>query len=161
MRLSSNSELANEARPDGAAAGNTRPPERPGRRQSPTQRQPAHPHPPDAPLTQPEPNRPLPALPATKGPLRSRMWNPGHHKAQRRRGGRAPPGPLGQDRGMVRIAGVPVWVSPSELIGGARAVLGWTDEAVGVVAALPQRLAALLDDVDVLLGRVDGIADQV
>ena len=62
---------------------------------------------------------------------------------------------------MVRIAGFPVWVSPSELAEGARAVLGWTDEAVGVVAELPRRVSGLLDEAGTLVGRIGAIADVV
>ncbi|MGQ0572964.1 MAG: hypothetical protein ACT4RN_02030 [Pseudonocardia sp.] len=59
-----------------------------------------------------------------------------------------------------RIAGLPVW-GPGDVIGGMRAVLGWTDEAVGVVAALPERVTGLLDDVDALLVRIGEMADRV
>ena len=59
-----------------------------------------------------------------------------------------------------RIAGLPVW-GPGDLIGGMRALLGWTDEAVGVVAALPERVSGLLDDVDVLLARITDLVDRV
>jgi hypothetical protein len=31
---------------------------------------------------------------------------------------------------MLRIAGLPVWVGPSDVVTGARAVMGWTEEAV-------------------------------
>jgi hypothetical protein len=59
-----------------------------------------------------------------------------------------------------RIAGLPVW-GPGDVVGGMRALLGWTDEAVGVVAALPTRVSGLLDDVDVLLARITELLDRV
>jgi ABC-type transporter Mla subunit MlaD len=65
-----------------------------------------------------------------------------------------------------RIAGLPVW-GPGEIIDGMRAVLGWTDDAVAVVGALPERITALLDDVEelvarisTLVGRVEGVAGR-
>lgn len=65
--------------------------------------------------------------------------------------------------------------SPSDLAAAARSVLGWTDEAVQVVADLPARVAALLDEaerlvtrvgdtldrVDAVTGRVDAVVDRV
>jgi ABC-type transporter Mla subunit MlaD len=42
-----------------------------------------------------------------------------------------------------------------------RAVLGWPDEAVQVVADLPGRVAALLDEVERLIARVDATLDRV
>jgi ABC-type transporter Mla subunit MlaD len=80
-----------------------------------------------------------------------------------------------EDHGMaLRIAGLPV-LSPSELAAGARSLLGWTDEAVQVVAELPARVAALVDEaerlvervgatldrVDAAVGRVEGVLDDV
>ena len=72
---------------------------------------------------------------------------------------------------VLRIGPVPVWVAPSELVASARAVLGWTDDAVELVAALPARVTGLLDEIDGLLRRVSravqdverlvGAADQV
>ena len=62
---------------------------------------------------------------------------------------------------VLRVAGLPVWVGPSDLVATARAVVGWTDEAVGIVAALPERVSTLLDEVDVLVGRVGDIATRV
>ena len=59
-----------------------------------------------------------------------------------------------------RIAGLPVW-GPSDVIGGMRAVLGWTDEAVALAAALPERIAGLLDDVDALMLRIAEVLDRV
>ena len=41
--------------------------------------------------------------------------------------------------------------SPSDLAAAARSVLGWTDEAVQVVADLPARVAALLDEAERLV----------
>jgi ABC-type transporter Mla subunit MlaD len=55
---------------------------------------------------------------------------------------------------VLRIGPVPVWVAPSELVASARAVLGWTDDAVELVAALPARVTGLLDEIDGLLLRV-------
>ena len=65
--------------------------------------------------------------------------------------------------------------SPSDLAAAARSVLGWTDEAVQVVADLPARVAALMDEaerlvtragdtldrVDDVTGRVDAVVDRV
>jgi ABC-type transporter Mla subunit MlaD len=65
--------------------------------------------------------------------------------------------------------------SPSDLAAAARSVLGWTDEAVQVVADLPARVVALLDEaerlvtrvgdtldrVDAVTGRVDAVVDRV
>lgn len=62
---------------------------------------------------------------------------------------------------VLRIAGLPVWVGPSEMISGARAVLGWTDDAVDVVAALPARISRLLDVVEELVGRVDVLVTRI
>lgn len=62
---------------------------------------------------------------------------------------------------MLRVAGLPVWVGPSDMVVGARAVLGWTDDAVELVASLPERVTGLLDDVEELVGRVSAVADRV
>ena len=65
---------------------------------------------------------------------------------------------------VLRFGRVPVWVAPSELVARARAVLGWTDDAVELVAALPARVTGLLDEVDgaaVSAGRVIGGATTV
>ena len=62
---------------------------------------------------------------------------------------------------VVRIAGLPVWVGPTELVAGAREVLGWTDEAIGVVADLPERVSRLLDVVEGLAGRVGELMLEV
>ena len=51
--------------------------------------------------------------------------------------------------------------SPSDLAAAARSVLGWTDEAVQVVADLPARVAALLDEADRLVARVGDTLDRV
>ena len=51
--------------------------------------------------------------------------------------------------------------SPSDLAAAARSVLGWTDEAVQVVADLPARVAALLDEADRLVTRVGDTLDRV
>lgn len=61
---------------------------------------------------------------------------------------------------MLRIAGLPVW-GPTDMIAGARAVLGWTDDAVEVVAALPERVSGLLDAAEHLVGRIALVADRV
>jgi X-X-X-Leu-X-X-Gly heptad repeat protein len=62
---------------------------------------------------------------------------------------------------MLRIAGLPVWVGPSDVVTGARAVMGWTEEAVEVVASLPERASTLLDDVEALVARIATVADRV
>jgi ABC-type transporter Mla subunit MlaD len=51
--------------------------------------------------------------------------------------------------------------SPSDLAAAARSVLGWTDEAVQVVADLPARVAALLDEAERLVARVGDTLDRV
>ena len=51
--------------------------------------------------------------------------------------------------------------SPSDLAAAARSVLGWTDEAVQVVADLPARVAALLDEAERLVTRVGDTLDRV
>jgi ABC-type transporter Mla subunit MlaD len=51
--------------------------------------------------------------------------------------------------------------SPSDLAAAARSVLGWTDEAVQVVADLPARVAALVDEAERLVTRVGGTLDRV
>ncbi|WP_232664190.1 hypothetical protein [Pseudonocardia sp. TRM90224] len=60
---------------------------------------------------------------------------------------------------VLRIGGLPVWVGPSDMIAGARAVMGWTDDAVELVAALPQRITGLLSEAEDLVARINGIAD--
>src|SRR5689334_15390133 len=80
-----------------------------------------------------------------------------------------PPGPgdpagaarIREDHCMaLRIAGLPV-PGPADLLDGARTVAGWTGEAVGVAAGLPERTVGLLDEVAALLTRVNGIAGRV
>ena len=51
--------------------------------------------------------------------------------------------------------------SPSDLVAAARSVLGWTDEAVQVVAHLPARVAALVDEAERLVVRVGETLDRV
>lgn len=60
----------------------------------------------------------------------------------------------------LRIAGLPV-LGPSELAAAFRSVLGWTDEAVGVVADLPARVAALVGEAERLVDRVGVTLDRV
>src|SRR3954451_71788 len=62
---------------------------------------------------------------------------------------------------VLRFGPVPVWVAPSELMAGARAVLGWTDDAVELVAGLPARVSGLLDEIDGLLLRISRAARDV
>ncbi|MGH3615527.1 MAG: hypothetical protein ACRDRK_23595 [Pseudonocardia sp.] len=61
---------------------------------------------------------------------------------------------------VLRLAGLPVW-TPTDMIAGTRAVMGWTDEAIRMVAALPERVSGLLDDVDVLVARITEVVDRV
>lgn len=61
----------------------------------------------------------------------------------------------------LRIGGIPVLLSPTDLAHGVRAVLGWTDDAVGVVAALPGRVDRLLDEAEALLTRMRVLAERV
>jgi hypothetical protein len=66
-----------------------------------------------------------------------------------------------EDHGMaLRIGGFPV-LTPSDLAAAARSVLGWTDEAVQVVAKLPARVEALVDDAERLVARVGAVLDRV
>jgi uncharacterized protein YoxC len=51
--------------------------------------------------------------------------------------------------------------TPSDLAAAVRSVLGWTDEAVQVVADLPARVAALVDDAERLVDRVSATLDRV
>lgn len=74
---------------------------------------------------------------------------------------------MGEDPGMPLSIGS-LLRTPSDLAAAARSVLGWTDEAVQVVADLPHRVAALLDEaerlvvrVDAVVGRVEGVLDEV
>ncbi len=51
--------------------------------------------------------------------------------------------------------------TPSDLVSAARSVLGWTDEAVQVVADLPTRVADLLTEAEHLVARVGDMLDRV
>jgi ABC-type transporter Mla subunit MlaD len=51
--------------------------------------------------------------------------------------------------------------TPADLAAALRSVLGWTDEAVQVVAELPARVAALMDDAERLVARVGDTLDRV
>jgi uncharacterized protein YoxC len=51
--------------------------------------------------------------------------------------------------------------TPSDLVSAARSVLGWTDEAVQVVADLPTRVADLLTEAEQLVARVGDMLDRV
>jgi len=51
--------------------------------------------------------------------------------------------------------------SPSDLAAAARSVLGWTDEAVHLVADLPARVTALVDEAERLVARVGDTLDRV
>ncbi len=51
--------------------------------------------------------------------------------------------------------------TPSDLAAAARSVLGWTDEAVQLVADLPARVAALVDQAERLVSRVGDTLDRV
>ena len=44
--------------------------------------------------------------------------------------------------------------TPSDVASAVRSVLGWTDEAVQVVADLPTRVADLMDEAERLVARV-------
>ena len=61
----------------------------------------------------------------------------------------------------LRIGGVPVLLSPSDVAGGIRAVLGWTDDAMEVVADLPGRVDRLLGEAETLLGQMRQLAERV
>jgi len=61
----------------------------------------------------------------------------------------------------LRIGGIPVLLSPSDVAGGIRAVLGWTDEAVELVAELPGRVDRLLNEAELLLGQMRLLAERV
>ena len=61
-----------------------------------------------------------------------------------------------EDRVMaLRIAGLPVW-GPSDVIAGARAALGWTDDAVAVVEALVARDDEVATHVEALVLHAEG-----
>jgi uncharacterized protein YoxC len=67
---------------------------------------------------------------------------------------------VGEDGSMpLSIAGL--LRSPSDLAAAARSVLGWTDEAVQVVAELPARVEALVDEAERLITRVGTVLDRV
>jgi hypothetical protein len=51
--------------------------------------------------------------------------------------------------------------TPSDLTAAVRSVLGWTDEAVQVVADLPARVAALVAEAERLVDRVGDTLDRV
>jgi len=61
----------------------------------------------------------------------------------------------------LRIGGIPVLLSPSDVAGGIRAVLGWTDEAVELVGELPGRVDRLLTEAEALLGLMRQLAERV
>lgn len=60
----------------------------------------------------------------------------------------------------LRIGGLPVLIGPGDVIAGARAVMGWTDDAVGLVSSLPERANGLLVELELLIQRVGRIADH-
>ena len=60
----------------------------------------------------------------------------------------------------LRLAGLPV-LTPSELAAGARSLLGWTDDAVGLLGDLPARVAALVDEAERLVERVGTTLDRI
>ena len=51
--------------------------------------------------------------------------------------------------------------TPSDLPAAVRSVLGWTDEAVQVVADLPVRVAALVAEAEQLVDRAGAVLDRV
>jgi uncharacterized protein YoxC len=51
--------------------------------------------------------------------------------------------------------------TPSDLAAAARSVLGWTDEAVQVIADLPQRVTVLVEEAERLVARVSRTLDRV
>lgn len=60
----------------------------------------------------------------------------------------------------LRIGGLPVLFGPSDVVTGVRAVMGWTDDAVGLVGSLPERASAMLRDLELLIERVNRLADR-
>lgn len=62
---------------------------------------------------------------------------------------------------VLRVAGLPVWIGPAEMIDGTRTMLGWTADSVELVAALPGRVGRLLDTVEGLVGRVDAVVGRI
>jgi hypothetical protein len=66
-----------------------------------------------------------------------------------------------KDRDMaLRIGGLPL-LTPSDIAEATRSVLGWTDEAVQLVAELPKRVAALVNEAEHLVDRVSGTLERV
>ncbi|MGI5125465.1 hypothetical protein ACQEVB_01495 [Pseudonocardia sp. CA-107938] len=61
----------------------------------------------------------------------------------------------------LRIGGVPVLLSPSDVASGIRALVGWTDDAVELVADLPARVDRLLGEAEALLGEMRRLAERV
>lgn len=61
----------------------------------------------------------------------------------------------------LRIGGIPVLLSPTDLAGGIRAVLGWTDEAVHLVADLPARVDRLLTEAEALMVQMRDLTQKV
>jgi uncharacterized protein YoxC len=60
----------------------------------------------------------------------------------------------------LRIGGLPL-LTPSDLAAAGRSLLGWTDEAVQLVADLPRRVATLVDEAEHLIDRLAGTLDGV
>lgn len=52
-------------------------------------------------------------------------------------------------------------VRPYDLVVAVRAVLGWTDDTVSTVAALPARISAVIDEFEALIGRIHAVTDRV
>lgn len=67
---------------------------------------------------------------------------------------------MGEDRRMPLSVGS-LLRTPSDVVSAVRSVLGWTDEAVQVVADLPARVAALMDEAERLVVRVDAVVGRV
>jgi ABC-type transporter Mla subunit MlaD len=60
----------------------------------------------------------------------------------------------------LRVGRLPV-LTPSDVAAATRSLLGWTDDAVQVVADLPARVAALVDEAERLVRRVGDTLDRV
>jgi ABC-type transporter Mla subunit MlaD len=60
----------------------------------------------------------------------------------------------------LRVGGLSV-LSPSDIAAAARSLLGWTDEAVQLLADLPVRVAGLVDEAERLVRRVGDTLDRV
>jgi hypothetical protein len=58
-----------------------------------------------------------------------------------------------------RVAGVSV-PGPSDVVGAAQVAAGWSARAVESAVALPERMAAVLDDVEALIRRINAVADR-